>query len=121
MAEIAPWDINHYTESKALVCHLVDIELRLNRKRQAASTTLKAVSSATKAKRAAVAYSVFQLHHTVLWEGSVHPLDRAPALNVELRGVHRFDVEDDDRGESVKVKPDDQLLGLRFLVWALGI
>jgi len=58
----------------------VDSELRLNRKQQAASTTLKAVSSATKAKRAAVAYSVFQLHRTVLWEGSVPPLDRAPLL-----------------------------------------
>nr|GEW62598.1 putative reverse transcriptase domain-containing protein [Tanacetum cinerariifolium] len=42
----------------------VDSELRLNRKQQAASTTPKAVSSATKAKRAAVAYSVFQLHRT---------------------------------------------------------
>ncbi|GKC02722.1 hypothetical protein Tco_0994332 [Tanacetum coccineum] len=40
------------------------IELRLNRKQQAASTTPKAVSSATKAKRAAIAYSVFQLYRT---------------------------------------------------------
>ncbi|GJX58759.1 hypothetical protein Tco_0290149 [Tanacetum coccineum] len=42
----------------------VDSELRLNRKHQAARTTPKAVSSATKAKQDAVAYSVFQLHCT---------------------------------------------------------
>ncbi|KAI3666635.1 hypothetical protein L1987_88845 [Smallanthus sonchifolius] len=53
-------------KAKAVATRGVDSELRLNRKQQAASTTLKAVSSATKAKRAAVVYSVFQLHRTVL-------------------------------------------------------
>ncbi|GJU18558.1 hypothetical protein Tco_1146524 [Tanacetum coccineum] len=42
----------------------VDSKLRLNRKQQAASTTPKAVSSSTKARRTAIAYSVFQLHRT---------------------------------------------------------
>ncbi|CAH1433161.1 unnamed protein product [Lactuca virosa] len=43
-------------EGKAVATHGVDSELRLNRKQQAASTTPKVVSSATKAKRAVVAY-----------------------------------------------------------------
>ncbi|GKB02401.1 hypothetical protein Tco_0830490 [Tanacetum coccineum] len=45
----------------------VDSELRLNRKQQAASTTPKAVSSATKAKRAAVA--LYPLFSCIVPEG----------------------------------------------------
>ncbi|KAI3691462.1 hypothetical protein L2E82_49821 [Cichorium intybus] len=44
------------SRGEAVATRGVDSELRLNRKQQAASTTPKAVSSATKAKRAAVAY-----------------------------------------------------------------